>query len=158
MNVQSLTLYDFTDKELLFALEEAADAEGFADSKDIADLIGIDHPHPAQCVGSRLAWLKRFRVPLETKIEEGILLWALTPQAKAIMRPKKIPAATQRVLDSLSDEQRIGVTEVIARQAAAGAVPTTHLTRRAWNHSMGVWKDPDLNGGRKKKRRSKVRV
>lgn len=153
MAFASLTLADLSDRDLLLALERVGDTEGWATSAEVAEDIGIDNPHPAQCVGSRLGWLKRFKIPLETKVDEGELFWRLSDEATKILHPKKMPVSAQRALDSLSENQRVGVTEIIAREAARGSVPITHLTRRAWNHSMANWRDPSLssNGGKKKK-------
>lgn len=149
MTVQALTLIDFSDRDLLYALEDTADSEGWATSKEIADQIGIDNKHPAQCVGSRLGWLKRFKIPLDTKVEEGERFWRLTANATAIIHPKKIPVAAERALDGLDEIQRVKVTETIARGAARGSIPATHLARRAWNHSMDAWRDPSLSNGKK---------
>lgn len=153
MALSSLTLADLSDRELLYTLEDVADTEGWATSKEVADKLGIDNPNPAQCVGSRLGWLKRFQLKLETKIEEGELFWRLSDEATKILHPKKMSVTAQRALDGLDETQRVQVTETIAREAARGSVPITHLTRRAWNHSMGDWRDPSLspNGGKKKK-------
>lgn len=153
----SLTLTDLTDRDFLLAIEETADTEGWATSKEVADQIGIDNRHPAQCVGSRLGWLKRFKIPLETKVEKGEQFWKLTPEAITFLHPKKMTMAAQRAFESMDESQRVVATETLAREAARGSVAAAHLSRRGWNHSMAEWRDPDMNGSKSKKR-SKSRV
>lgn len=152
MPLISLTLADLSDRELLLTLEDVANDEGWATSAEVAEKLGIDNPNPAQCVGSRLGWLKRFKIPMENEIKEGENFWRLPDEAIAILHPKKMAVAAQRALDDLSETQRVQVTEMLAREAARGSVPIAHMTRRAWNHSMGTWRDPSLSAGPKKKK------
>jgi hypothetical protein len=59
----SLRLEEFSDRELLFAFEEHADANGTISSRELSDglsLSGLKNPH--MNVAIRLGWLKRYGI------------------------------------------------------------------------------------------------
>ncbi len=147
----ALTLLDFSDRDLLNALTEAGDNDGWATAEEVARLIGIDHEHPSQCVGMRFAWLRKFGV-LDTKNTEGVRVWRLNAVGVSLMYPKHLPAAVQRALASLDEGQRVQITEAISRELRHTSREGIHISRRAWQHNFGGWKDPKLahrrNGNR----------
>lgn len=143
----SLTLTAFSDRDLLYTLEEVADAEGWATAKEVADEINIDHPRPTQCVGARFAWLKRFKI-MEFKIEDGESKWKLNATGESLLHSKEMTKPVREALANLTEGQRVAVTELIAKQIASDSRkagrPAGHMSRRAWKHSMGTWRDPSL--------------
>lgn len=141
---KSLTLIDFSDRDLLYALEETGDAEGWATSRDVALRIGVSHENPAQCVGSRFAWLRRFGI-MDTKVDkEGYRQWRLNDTGESLLHPKDMTKSVQQALDRLTEGQRVRVTEIVSRQIAKESRSGAHLSRRAWTHSMGNWRDPQI--------------
>lgn len=144
----TLRLADFSDHDLLFALEEAADEEGWATSQEIADQIGIDNEHPASNVGIRLGWLYRFGV-MDKEFEKGATRWRLNDKGYALLHPNKLTPAAERALESLDESQRLLVTESVSRQLQKTSREGTHMARRAWTHNMGAWRDASIAPKRK---------
>ena len=152
MAPKTLTLADFNDRDLLHALAEAGDDDGWASAQDVADTVGIDHEHPAQCVGSRFGWLYRFGL-MEKGTFEGTTFWRLNPAGNDLVFGRALGKAAQSVLAELTESQRIRVTEAIAKATPRGTRQAAHLGRRAWQHDFGGWRDPKIykNGSRPKR-------
>lgn len=145
---ESLRLEDFLDHDLLYALEDAADAEGWATSQEIAALIGIENDRPTQSVGSRLGWAKRYGWA-ESEAEKGGLKWRLNDIGYELLHPKKLTPAIERALSTLSEGQRAEITEVIARELPRSSRQAAHLARRTWQHHFGGWRDASIAPQRK---------
>lgn len=142
----SLTLDDFSDFDLLGALDEAADDEGWATSAEVARQIGIDHENPNSCVGSRFGWLNRYGLMEEEETKDGKTKWRLNPTGQALIYPtKKMPAAVQRALETLDESQLIEMTDTVADRLGYQSRQAAHLARRAWRNRFGGWRDPLLN-------------
>lgn len=151
--MSGLTLYDITDKDLLFTLEDIADKEGYATAKEVADEINLEHPNPTQCVGSRFGWLKKFGL-MDAKIKDGETHWRLNETGNSLLHPKKgMTKAFESQINNLSEAGRIAVTEAvsaqIAREKGNMSRSAAHLSRRAWAHSMGNWRDKSIASKRK---------
>lgn len=146
--MQALTLYDMRDRDLLYTLEEIADQEGYATAQDVAEKINLDHPNPTQCVGSRFGWLKKYGM-MEAKIEEGETHWRMNTVGESLIRPKKgMTKAFKEALANMSEAERLAVTEILSAQVAKDSRKigrtTAHMSKRAWNYSMGKWRDPSM--------------
>jgi hypothetical protein len=133
---KSLTLADFSDRDLLHALDEAGDDDGWATAEEVARLIGVEHERPNQCVGSRFAWLYRFGVMERGTFEKGKTYWRLNPLGKA----------AAKLLGEMTESQRIRITEAIAKETPKGTRQAAHLGRRTWAHNFGGWRDPKISG------------
>lgn len=144
----SLRLEDFSDHDLLYALERVEDEEGNATAQEIAEGIGIDHEHPTQCVGIRLGWLKRMGI-VDRKEEKHVGLWHLTDKGYALIHPNRLSPAAQKALDLLDEGQRLLVTEAVASQMRRTSREGVHLSRRAWKHHVGGWRDASIAPKRK---------
>jgi hypothetical protein len=144
--MRSLQLLDFSDRDLLYALEESYDDDGWAMSRDVARKIGIDHANPANCVGSRFAWLKRFGVLTSKKTRNGDVLWQINEMGAALLHARDLNQSAQRLLDNLSEGQRMQVTEVIAGQVARESRSAALLSSRAWRHHLGPMR---VNGAKR---------
>jgi hypothetical protein len=145
-NPKSLTLADFSDRDLLHALTEAGDDDGWASSEDVARLIGLESERPNNNVGSRFAWLFRFGV-MERGNFNGKTYWRLNPAGNDLVFGRKLGKAANKVLDEMTESQRIRVTEAIAKQTPKGTRQAAHLGRRTWQHNFGGWRDPKISGG-----------
>lgn len=145
----SLTLADFSDADLLYALDKAADEEGWASAKEVVKEIGdIGLEHPARGVGSRLSWQKRYGL-METKREKGETYWRLNEIGHALLAPRKLTAVVERALGGLDEGQRVRVADAIARAIPTGSRQAGHLTTRAFRHGLGGWRDPKIAGGQR---------
>lgn len=145
MSVESLTLADYSDRDILSSLVDVADDEGWACAQDVARQIGLDHPRPNQCVGSRLSWLRRYGA-LDTDRIEGRVCWRLNSVGEAIYRGNKLSATQRRSIDGLSEAARIAAIDSIAASLPSSSRTGTHFARRAWTHRMGGWRDVTLYG------------
>lgn len=143
-----LTLADFSDHDLLFALEDTADAEGWATAEDVAIQIGIDHDKPTNCVGSRFAWCYRFGW-LEKEVEKGKTKWRLSDIGYDLLHPNKLNAAAEKALSELTEGQRIAVTDLVAKALPGVSRQSAHMARRAWQHHFGGWRDKSIAPQRK---------
>lgn len=138
-----LKLQDFADLDLLYAIEEAGDSDGWATAEEIATQIGITHDRPAQCVGTRLGWMNRFGF-MDKETEKGKTLWRLNEKGHELLHPQRLSAAITRALETLDEGQRAQITDAIARELPRSSRQAAHLARRTWTHHFGGWRDPKL--------------
>ena len=139
----SLTLDDFSDQDLLAALERTANDEGWAAASEIASEIGLDDVQGTRSVAIRLGWMKRFGW-MEHDEETKPGRWRLNEAGYSLVHPHKLTAATQRSLESLDDGQRAAVTAAVARELPRSSREGAHMTRRVWQHHMGSWRDRSI--------------
>ena len=126
----SLKLEDFSDRELLYALEEHADGDGLCSSQELAEGLGLGKAsglkHPNQNVAIRLSWLKRYGVVYR---DEESKRWGLTPVGQRILH-SKLKAAERRALEDLDPEKLLVVMkEIGATMLTAGDEAMTMATR-----------------------------
>lgn len=140
----SLQLDKFRDDDLLWALEESYDDDGWALSRDVAKKIGLSHRHPAQCVGSRFAWLKRMGILKSKPSEDGDLLWQMTDTGEELLHKRELNKTIEKMLGKLSEAQRVRVTEIIAEAISTEGRSAAHLAQRGWRNRLAGWKDPKL--------------
>lgn len=134
--MKSLQLLDFKDRDLLWAHEETCDEDGWATSRDVARTIGIDHRHPAQCVGSRYGGLKKLGI-LESKATKGDLLWRITDLGQDFLHARELTKALQEMLAALDEGRTMILTETLGRQVARESKTGLALSSRAWRHELG---------------------
>jgi len=149
----SLRLVDFSDHDLLYALEESGDDEGWATSLEIAEHLGLNlEDSPAKNIGSRLAWLNRFGV-MEQDDEKSQMRWRINDVGFTLLHPNKLPPSAMKALEALDEGQRLMVTEAVSRQLRRTSRQGTHLAKRAFTHNIGYWRDasiaPKRNGKKK---------
>jgi hypothetical protein len=128
-DLTSLTLFDFSDRELLLIVDEQAQAadSGFATTVDIAEALGITGEHRFQCVGSRLSALKRFGA-VEKDANSAQSKWAVTPMGK-IMASGQIKNTAQKTLDTLGPEALILLTRFVTNRARVANTPAKLVQR-----------------------------
>lgn len=144
-----LRLDEFSDRELLLALDDAADEEGFATSREIAAHVGLPGADPHRSVACRLSWLVRFgAVTREIARDEAGNIrvrrsgevvhtqrWTMTEIGRALafgsLRQRDLTA-----LDRLDDAALLDLTSYVAGRSG-GADPTTaKLVTREWKYGM----------------------
>lgn len=121
MALPSLKLNDYADPELLAIITDVADAEGYAESTDIAAQVGIEARHANRCVGSRFAWMRRWGW-VERHPDRSA--WRLTETGHALISGR-VTRTVQRMLDRLSEGDRVRVTRELARMVRSGGNAAT---------------------------------
>ena len=126
MSNPALTLEDFSDRELLWALEENA-PDGYISSGDLADALGMSSlENPTRNVAVRLGWLKRYGIV--ERHEDGVR-WGLTRAGDALINAR-LDQAEAKALDDLDpDKLLIVMQRVGSTMAHAGAEAATMAQR-----------------------------
>lgn len=127
----SLTLEDFSDRELLFALEEHSDADGFVSSKGLAEGMGLKEGMHRN-IAIRLAWLKRYGV-VYREDESG--RWGLTTAGERIMHGS-LRAAERRALDALDEGRLYAAMEVLTTSYVDAHNEAATMAARHWRYAM----------------------
>lgn len=140
--LNSLTLFDYTDRELLLIVMEEADKEsdGYVDTKSIADAIGVQGDHRLNSVGSRMAVLRRIgaveKPPPDQRKPNSLSRWNVSPRGRELATGK-LRATTERALDALGPEQMILLMRFVAGRWSSSANTEQQLVRREWVHGTG---------------------
>jgi hypothetical protein len=123
-----LTLYDYSDRELLLMMLDEADEMGWVDVHTLAEALVIDHKHPGQCVGTRLSWLRRYGA-VERK--DGAPEWRLTAMGRALATGG-LDSVQEEVIGGLSSEQMLALTRALTTRYRRVGDTAAHLMRREW--------------------------
>lgn len=137
----ALTVYDFSDRELLLIVMEICEGNGngFATSIEIAEQLGIRSKHPQASVGSRMAMLKRIGAVLknpevpENKNSE----WAVTPLG-ASLATGRLKASTERAIDNMDEGQLLLLTRKVGQSYSSVNTTAGQLLRREWKTQTGL--------------------
>ena len=128
----SLSLMDFSDRELLNVILDHEDANGYVTSEQLLEGIGLNHKHAKSCVGIRLAWMRRYGV-VDRHEKRG---WTLTSVGRKIALGA-LSDDEKKVLRNLTSEQLMEATRVLTgRYSRVGATAST-MMRRAWQNGTG---------------------
>lgn len=127
--MNSLTLEDYADKELLLVVADVAadDPKGWARTPDIAEKLGISGDKANNSVGIRLAWLRRFGVMDHQPPKR----WRLAPFGEVFLNGA-LPVQDERRLAEMRPEQWLTLTRWLSQRYHEGGAPTGHLMRREW--------------------------
>jgi hypothetical protein len=136
--LRGLALADYSDRELLLALIDHADADGWTDARALARSLGIENDHPTRCVGARMAWLRRYGVA--EKDPDRIGYWQPTAIGAALARGKLTTAEAQR-LEQMAPEKLLLVTRLAAGRVRTGPDPMAHMLRREWRRGAILGRD-----------------
>lgn len=131
-----LTLEEFSDRELLFALEENLDGDGLVSSAALGEAMGLASSrglkHPTQNIAVRLTWLKRYGV-VHRDSETG--RWGLTPAGFRMMHGS-LRAAERRMLDDLDDERLFAVMQMVGANILRTQDEAATMVARHWRYSL----------------------
>lgn len=147
----SLTLEEMSDRELLMALHDVADGEGWASSQQVADQLShranIDHMR--RSVQVRFSWLVRYGALEREHLsdEQGNLLYTRSGKAKWGQRWRfteigealalgKLKVADERKLDGLKDEQLIPVVRWLTSRQRTSEFTAATLIKREWRYGV----------------------
>jgi len=133
-DLHALTVYDYSDRELLLIIMEICEAnDGYADSTQIAEALGVRSEHPKQSVGSRLAVLRRIGAVMKDPEapKSANSRWAVTPIGEAVARGR-LRATTERTLESMDEGQLLLLTRVLTKRYRGANQTASQLLRREW--------------------------
>lgn len=125
-----LTLYDYSDIELLHMMLDEADPEGWVGVHDLAEALAIDAKHPAQHVGVRLGWMRRYGA-VERHPDEPS--WRPTAMGRALVL-SGIDGDQRAALEGLTSEQMLALTRMLAGRYRRVGETAAHLMRREWRY------------------------
>jgi hypothetical protein len=142
--LHSLTILDYSDRELLLiVMEEAeADADGFAHTHDIAARLGLDVKHPNNSTGVRLGYLKRIGAvekadPHDFQESWEGSKWTVTPIGR-MMATGQLKSAARKQLESMGPEGMMLLTRFAAQRVREAPNETVaRLVQREWRHGVG---------------------
>lgn len=132
----ALRLEDFSDRELLHAFEDHADADGTITSGELAEGLGLsansEFKHPNSNVASRLSYLKRIGV-LER--DAGTGRWFLTAAGHRVLHGG-LRAREQKALSEFSEDALFAAVEVMGRRMLDASGESATMAQRQWRYSL----------------------
>ena len=147
MSLVSLKLVDFSDRELLLILDDVADSDGWASSRDMTEPVGLPEDGYRH-VSSRLAWLRRYGA-IERELlwdENGNPImgplgqkqgqrWRPT-EAGRLMAYGKLSKAQYRALEAIGEGQMILAMRQMSLHYQQSSEIGATLARREWVYGM----------------------
>lgn len=132
--IESLTLWDYSDRELLqLVLDEQDEKSGYAPTTEIAKALGLTGKRRNQCVGARLAWLRRYGA---VAVRAGGGMWAVTQIGQDLI-DGRLRAPQQHAVDEASESELLLLTRRMAQRQRAAGITAGHLVRREWRRGTG---------------------
>ena len=128
--MDSLKLYDLSDRELLHVVMDEQDAEGWTASTAIADRLGITHRYPNQCVGTRMSWMKRYGVVEKHPTRHA---WKVSRSGQTLMNGD-LTASQKQTLDAMDSARVLMLTRWLTGRYRRSGESAGHLYRREWNY------------------------
>lgn len=153
----SLTLYDLNDRELLYRLDDVADADGGATSEEIARALGLTGVE-ARNVAQRLSWLRRYGAvearQAERRDDDGTLMkvkvWHLTDDGERFVFGH-MNQRQRASFEKLDDAAMLDLTELMTERYQVLAASTAgNLIRRQWQ--AGTHRNTTPRGRRRRLR------
>jgi hypothetical protein len=132
----ALTLEEFSDRELLAAFEDHADADGTVSSAELAEGLGLwsrdGLKHPTQNIAIRLSWLKRYGV-LGRDPDSG--RWFLTDAGLRVVHGG-LRAKERRALEEFSEDALYAAAEQLGRRMVGAQSEAATMAQRSWRYSL----------------------
>lgn len=126
-----LTLYDYSDRELLLMMRDHGNGDGgWVNSADLAEALQIEAKHPGQHVGVRLGWLRRFGA-VERREVKGESFWRPTRMGEALASGN-LNNQQSKALEGLDVEQLLITTRILTQRYNRAGDTAAHLMRREW--------------------------
>ena len=86
--MSSLTLQEMNDREILARMNDIADGDGWTTSRLMAQALGLTDKNGPSCVGSRLAWLRRYDAVAKDGSKKTTTYWRLTERGRALINAR----------------------------------------------------------------------
>jgi hypothetical protein len=136
----NLKLESYSDREILYLVNDLAGEEGWVDVEIMASRIGLSangmseaqlQLHARRCVSVRLAWIRKLSGCVERHADKGSLLWRLTASGHAVVTAKMTDALAAR-LDSMEEFASLAALDALSRRYRRADVKAANLMRREW--------------------------
>ena len=124
----SLTLYEYSDRELLHLMLDESDGDGWISSRDLAKVVGINAKHPAQHVGTRLGWMRKYGA---VERQAANPLWRPTAMGRALALGELKPRERD-MIEGLDPDQLLTLTNTLTKRYSRVGDTAAHLMRREW--------------------------
>jgi flagellar hook protein FlgE len=118
----TFTLYDFRDLDLMLAVADAVNDDGFVTTEDLASAVGVENK---QSVGTRMAYMRRNGI---FSFDEKRRLWSLTKGGERVLAARK-QANTQGVTEIPDAALIDAMAHITARYRHGDALNATLLRR-----------------------------
>ena len=120
------SLYDYRDLDLMLKIADVGDDEGWIETRQLAESLGVPDDEKSNGVGVRLAWMRKFGM-LERDDERK--LWRLSRGGERVA-DARVRAAAVKQIDSVPEEALIDVmAHVTARYRLGDQMMATMLRR-----------------------------
>src|SRR4051812_18305718 len=128
---------DYTDRELLHVVDDVTTEDGWADTAELADRLGLNSNGGRRYVGARMSWMVRYKFCERAKPKKDATKqdarYRLTRHGRALIQGD-LDTDTEAKLEDLSPGERVLVMRVIAREGFSSANPATDMLRREYLH------------------------
>lgn len=129
-----LTLFDYSDRELLLIVAEAAERSdgGYASTLDVADELGVTGAKRLQVVGARLGAMKRLGL-VERDGASKTTRWRPTRVGSRFADGQINDERAAMIVDDMDDGELLLLTRRVSlRQRRMRADGARHIIRREW--------------------------
>lgn len=130
-----LTLFDYSDRELLLVLEElcaVVTVGGYASTLEVADELGVTGSKRLQVVGARLGAMKRLGL-VERHPGSKDTRWRPTRVGSRFADGHLEESRLESIVESMSDGELLLLTRRVSlRQRRMRADGARHIIRREW--------------------------
>ena len=128
----ALRLEDFSDRELLFALEEHADSNGMVTVLALAEGMGLSGlDHPTRNLSSRLSWLRRYGVVDRDEKRR----WFLTTEGARILH-MGLKRREATALEGMDEHALFAAMEMFGNRFMSARPESATMAQRQWRYAM----------------------
>lgn len=135
---------DYTDRELLHVVEDVTAGDGYADTYEIAERLGLapngnGDRHGLHAVATRMGWMVRYGYCKKDDSRPGH--YKLTKDGRALMSGE-LDHSMEESLAAMDPGTRVMVLRTIAKPTFNGAQVAQHMLRREYLHHYENRKRP----------------
>jgi hypothetical protein len=128
-----LRLQDVSDLDLLEAVNDQGGKGGWATSQTIGTAFGVPEQFAARVCAARFQWMKRWGW-LDFKTEKGVGYYRVTKMGNSLI-DGLVTEPLKRMLDSLSDGDRVRVTRMMGERAGRSRSGVQTMFRREFRRN-----------------------
>jgi hypothetical protein len=139
--LKALRNEDYTDRELLHILDDAADEDGWATSHDLHEKLRIAAPddittdvdrdrYARHCIATRYSWMVRYGW---CDRDREMVRWRVNDAGRALM-DGSLSSDFEAMLRSLKPGDRVLVMRELGKGYRQTGTPAQAMLRREWQH------------------------
>ena len=135
---KGLSLYEFSDRELMHLVRELCDEseDGYVTAEEVQKKIRLSSKNPHSNIGTRFAWMKTYGI-----LDHDQKGWKLTPIGEKI-RTMKLSTSAQNAIAKLPPEAgmeaMLALGDVYTGIGNGGSPSYKMMMRRAWRFKSGA--------------------